>query len=1346
MLIVPALAFGLLETTRAKNAKVLSAKATTGHTVRPPAPAGKTFAPQQRELNRFEPLNFAEVARQEALAPMQVAPAEIRSINPPSGPPERGFGVSIVRDGLQSPQAPPPSATGSSPGPSATFEGEFLSGTTIPPDTTGVVGTTHVVTPSNNNIRIQTRNGVELSRMSMTAFWAGATVKGVAIASAFDTKVYFDRFNNRFILISSLNGPSINSGAGLAVTQTADPTGLWNRFTVASDPASTASAGHAIDYPSVGFNKNWVVVNENVFNYSGASFTSFYGQQIFVFDKQAAYANTLGSVTLFEGTFATCLASGTQELELGCGFTMVPSVVEDNTTNTEYLIEDWDSTAAQLRMAKITGPLAAPVLTVGTQFPQSALSWRFDAARLSTSGGYLPQRDQFTHATGTQRIMANDSRIQNAVLRAGSLWTTHTVMLAQTPTLAGVAVGGAGNPDTHSAIQWWQIDPTQETGASNPTSVLQRARIEDTTATNCHNGSAGTSAVPPCNGTATAQFGQFYAYPNIAVNQNNDVVIGFSQFSNLTYASAAYAYRANTDPINTTRDPAIYRPGQSNYNLGAGTGNTVNRQNRWGDYSGSQTDPLNDTDFWVVQEYAGARRDFGIGIAGPWETWYALIKPSTAAPSLSGNLIISEFRLRGPQGVNDEFVELYNPGASALMVNTTDNSDGWSLAYSTTAGVVTAVAVIPNGTVIPAKGHLLIARDQDPAAGPTLVYSLNTYPGSTNPSTLVRGSDSDVGYAIDNADNGGFALFKTSTVANFSVATRMDSVGFASTPAGLFKEGTGIPDIAVAGLQQTLFRNSASGSPKDTDNNVADFIFADPAGTLTAAGQRLGAPGPENLDSPIHGTTGTVTLPPFDNSISQALAPNFVYDPTAVANGTAGTLTVRRRLVNNTGAPLSRVRLRFVDITTFPQPLGVADLRVLNSSNLTVEIPPAQALGGGLNSSVSPPVVTFAAPIANGADIPIDFVFGVMQTGCFHFIVIAEAPGGANTTFGFAGTAGSGTCVPTAAPANISGRISTPDGSPLAGVTVDLGGGRSARAITDSQGNYHFNNISTENFYTVTPSLVNYHFGPESRSYSLLANVADAVFTATPNAIVTGNAIDTPEYFVRQHYLDFLGREPDESGFNFWSDQITSCGSDAACIEHRTINVSAAYFLSIEFQNTGGLVDGLYRASYGRRPSFTEFMPDTATVAQGVIVGSTPSWPEVLLANKEAFVAAWVQRPAFQAAYGGLANGDYVDTLISHTSGGFNGDRAVLVNGLNAGTLTRAAALRQIAENDGFVSAKRNETFVMMQYFGYLRREPDAAGFAFWLNKLNQFNGNFEQAEMVKAFLVSGEYRQRFGR
>jgi hypothetical protein len=334
---------------------------------------------------------------------------------------------------------------------------------------------------------------------------------------------------------------------------------------------------------------------------------------------------------------------------------------------------------------------------------------------------------------------------------------------------------------------------------------------------------------------------------------------------------------------------------------------------------------------------------------------------------------------------------------------------------------------------------------------------------------------------------------------------------------------------------------------------------------------------------------------------------------------------------------------------------------------------------------------------------------------------------------------------PTAAPATISGRITTPAGTPLAGVTVNLSGGRSARVITDSNGNYRFNNIDTGNFYVVTPSLTNYHFSPESLAFSLLANKTDAVFTATPNAVITGNVIDTPEFFVRQHYLDFLNREPDESGFNFWSDQILECGSDASCLEIKRINVSAAYFLSIEFRETGGLVDGLYRASYGRRPAYAEFMPDTAVVARDVIVGRA-DWAQQLAANKETFVDAWVQRAEFQSCYSALSNAAYVDGLIANTGVSFTtGERDALVSGLGDGSLTRAGVLRQIAEDGRFVSAKFNETFVMMEYFGYLRRDPDESGFRFWLQKLNQFNGNFVQAEMVKAFINSGEYLQRFG-
>ena len=327
---------------------------------------------------------------------------------------------------------------------------------------------------------------------------------------------------------------------------------------------------------------------------------------------------------------------------------------------------------------------------------------------------------------------------------------------------------------------------------------------------------------------------------------------------------------------------------------------------------------------------------------------------------------------------------------------------------------------------------------------------------------------------------------------------------------------------------------------------------------------------------------------------------------------------------------------------------------------------------------------------------------------------------------------------------DVTGQITnSSDGTPVPGTVIRMTGTQNRKTISDANGNYRFDNVQTSGVYTVTPSRANFSFNPAQRSLSNLGNNTDAAFTAISTG-GTNNPLDTPEYFVRQHYVDFLNREPDESGFNFWSDQIIGCGSDLTCIDRRSVNVSAAYFLSIEFQETGGLVDSLYRASYGRRPLYDEFVPDTQSVGHNVIVGVS-GWEQQLATNKQTFIDAWVQRTSFVNAYGSLSDDAYVDTLISHTGVNFTtGERNALVGSLVNHTATRAAVLRQIAEDGRFVSAKFNQAFVMMEYFGYLRRDPDDSGYQFWLDKLNHFGGNFEKADMVKAFIVSGEYRQRF--
>ena len=587
----------------------------------------------------------------------------------------------------------------------------------------------------------------------------------------------------------------------------------------------------------------------------------------------------------------------------------------------------------------------------------------------------------------------------------------------------------------------------------------------------------------------------------------------------------------------------------------------------------------------------------------------------------------------------------------------------------------------------------------------------------------------------------------------------IDSVGFTGDP--LFGEGTRLTSIGATAVEHAFARKVL----QDTNNNAADFVLVSTSGaTIGATASALGAPNPAALASPLH-DNASIASAVADATVGAGASPNRDRCTTCTStNAPLGTLTFRRRFTNNTGQTITRLRFHIMELSTLNNTEGQAspaDLRQLTSASTTfpnatcvqgtmVEQPAVQVMGAGLNSTVTVDLSGDATTacnddgtpgLSNGEGVNVQWVLGVQTAGNFKFLVYVEAlPHGGGSFFVTGNTENAS---PTAAPATISGRITTADGSPLAGVSMNLSGARTAKVITDANGNYRFENVDGDNFYTVTPALVNYHFAPASQSFSLAANNVDAAFTATRDAVSSGNAIDTADYFVRQHYLDFLGREPDESGFNFWSDQISSCGSDAGCRERRTINVSAAYFLSIEFQQTGGLVDGLYRASYGRAPRYAEFMPDTATVAQGVVVGGNANWAQLLESNKQAFVAAWVQRSDFRAAYDGLANNAFVDALLSHT-GGFNGDRAALVSGLDGGSLTRAAVLRQVVENEGFVSAKHNEMFVMMEYFGYLRRDPDASGYAFWLNKLNQFDGNFERAEMVKAFIVSGEYRQRF--
>ena len=386
------------------------------------------------------------------------------------------------------------------------------------------------------------------------------------------------------------------------------------------------------------------------------------------------------------------------------------------------------------------------------------------------------------------------------------------------------------------------------------------------------------------------------------------------------------------------------------------------------------------------------------------------VEDPPASVASAGQLVISEFRVRGPNGLNDEFIEIANVSGADHTVAALSGT-GYGIAPSN--GVTRCS--IPNGTVIPNRGHYLCVN--------SIGYSLASYPAGNG--TTATG---DATYTTDIPDNAGIALFNNNTGGgSYILANRIDAVGSTSEANTLYKEGTGYPALVPFSIDYSFYRDNCGkggsittfapcptgGNLKDTNNNAADFVFVDTNGTSAGAGQRLGAPGPENLSSPIE-RNASFAVNLLDTCVAAASPPNRVRDFTSnpPQNSTFGTLDVRRTIVNNTGGNVTRLRFRVVDLTTFPAPSGIADLRPRTSTNVvvtvdrppcgsgtsnvtvngtTLEQPPSQPNGGGFNSSLSAGTVTLATPVANGASIDVRFLLGIQQTGSFKFFINVEA-------------------------------------------------------------------------------------------------------------------------------------------------------------------------------------------------------------------------------------------------------------------------------------------------------------------------------------------------------------------
>ena len=424
--------------------------------------------------------------------------------------------------------------------PVTSFAAVADNGTVIPPDAEGAIGPHHLMEALNSQVVIQDRSGNVLSAITNWTFWSS-----LGVTESFDAHVLYDPYAQRWIFSSAAGEKSSNGAVLIGVSQTSDPTAGWNIYKI-----NLGSSVNWVDYPTLGFNKNWIVVQANIFTVAGNNFVN---SMIWAFDKADLYAGGTGKYTV---------------LTPANGFTQVPATTMDPNLSTMYLLEQSSSGSGKLRIDTITGPVGSEVLTSGVAYPTGPSAWQ----EFSPVINFAPQLGS------SENIDTEDGRIQSCVYRNGSLWASHTVYLP-----------AIGTP-TRTAAQWWQINVS----ASALGQVQQFGRIDDPTGAN------------------------FYAFPTLAVNHYGDVMLGYTHFGTGIYPSGAYSMRLASDPPNTMESEVILKAGEASYFKDFGTG-----ENRWGDFTATVVDPVDDTSMWTIQEYAGQ--------SNMWGTWWGSITPGAPA-------------------------------------------------------------------------------------------------------------------------------------------------------------------------------------------------------------------------------------------------------------------------------------------------------------------------------------------------------------------------------------------------------------------------------------------------------------------------------------------------------------------------------------------------------------------------------------------------------------------------------------------------------------------------------------------------------------------------------------------
>lgn len=604
------------------------------------------------------------------------------------------------------PSVPGPAPEADPPTLATSFQALGDNNTVIPPDTHGAVGLSHVMTTLNSEVRVQTRTGGVLTTTSLASFWSSLS----GVSGTFDPKVLYDPYASRWMFTAMSNSASAASSVLIGASTTSDPTGSWSLYRFDADGADSLWA----DYPSMGFNKDWIVVSVNMFTNSVPyTFTS---AKVFTFNKATLYAGGAATATIFSLT--------------GTGGTQVPAITYSTTLSTMHLLQNYNgdsSGSGHLRMYTITGAVGSEVLTTGG-FVSTPNPWANGAP-----GG----ADLAPQLGSSAKIQANDARIQNLVFRNGSLWATHTIFLP---------ASGA----TRSSVQWWQL--------STAGAITQRGRVDDSTGA------------------------KFYAFPSIAVNSSNDLLIGYTRFSATEYASAYYSFRNASNPINTLQSEILLKSGEAKYlKLYSGT------RNRWGDYSSTVVDPVNDTDFWTVQEYAWTPG----GGFDRWSTWWGRLTLGALA-TLSPSSAAFGTQAVGVTSATVTFT-LTSSGVGALTVGTvtiTGVDPGQFVLSSDTCSGKTVAAGLGCSVKV------AFAPNSAGSKSATLVVPTNAA-GSPHTSALsgTAAVDSVAPFSTFTTPSGTVGVYPLSTVAG----TTADALAGVSSVAVVYVSAIGLPAVIVAG-------------------------------------------------------------------------------------------------------------------------------------------------------------------------------------------------------------------------------------------------------------------------------------------------------------------------------------------------------------------------------------------------------------------------------------------------------------------------------------------------------------------------------------------------------------------